>query len=178
MDSPDLSRYPCNPFLPGLAPGCSFRQSLTLPAVECRLGALPNLSSAVEGPRRQIGPHSGRSPWSKPHSQVRPALHPVAAISLSVALWKESAVVPTPAVPQPRTGALGWTSLRRDPGAWLTCKTLCSLGGAMAKSLQRAIRRLPAFFLTVLLQKAAYPARGLAAFAFLNASESENVPLS
>ena len=144
VDSPDLSPVPLQPLPARLLPGCSFRQSLTLPAVECRLDALPNLSSAVEGPRRQIGPHSGRSPWSKPHSQVRPALHPVAAISLSVALWKESAVVPTPSLPQPRTGALGWTSLRRDPGAWLTCKAMCSLGGAMAKSLQRAIRRLPA----------------------------------
>ena len=31
----------------------------------------------------------------QPRSQVRPAPHPVAAISLSVALWRDSAVVPT-----------------------------------------------------------------------------------
>ena len=173
-----MSRYPCSPFLPGCCPVAHFGKAspyLRLNAgwVLCRTYLLP-----WKGLGDKSDPTAGgRHGVSRIH-RVRPALHPVAAISLSVALWKESAVVPTPSVPQPRTGALGWTSLRRDPGAWLTCKTLCSHGGAMAKSLQRAIRRLPAFFLTVLLQKAAYPARGLAAFAFLNASESENVPLS
>ena len=137
-------RYPCSPFLPGCCPVAHFGKAspyLRLNAgwVLCRTYLLP-----WKGLGDKSDPTAGgRHGVSRIH-RVRPALHPVAAISLSVALWKESAVVPTPSMPQPRTGALEWTSLRRDPGAWLTCKTLCSLGGAMAKSLERAIRRLPA----------------------------------
>ena len=69
----------------------------------------------------------------KPRSQVRPALHPVAAKSLSVALWKVPAVAPGHGVPAGNRCAGRVTSLEKlYPVAWLTCKTLCSLSGVLA----------------------------------------------
>ena len=47
----------------------------------------------------------------KPRSQVRPALHPVAAKSLSVALWKVPAVAPGHGVPAGNQSADRVTSL-------------------------------------------------------------------
>ena len=48
----------------------------------------------------------------KPRSQVRPALHPVAAKSLSVALWKIPAVVPSHSGPAGNHSAVRVTSLK------------------------------------------------------------------
>ena len=48
----------------------------------------------------------------KPRSQVRPALHPVAAKSLSVALWKVPAVAPGHGVPAGNQSAVRVTSLK------------------------------------------------------------------
>ena len=65
----------------------------------------------------------------------------------------------------------GRTSLRSFP-LRLTCKAMCSLSGAMAKSLQRAIRRLPADF-NCFAPESRIPSYGCAAFAFLNASRAK-----
>lgn len=48
----------------------------------------------------------------EPRSRVRPAPHPVAASSLWVALWRESAVVPTACGSQPG-GVPGWGQVLR-----------------------------------------------------------------
>ena len=116
--------------------------------------------------------HAGRSRWSlqrvcmagvavqKPRSQVRPALHPVAAKSLSVALWKVPAVAPGHGVPAGNQSAVRVTSLKEAvPRRMVDVQnTMQSVRGFGIITRNGAIRRLPAFR-TVSLPESRIPAR-------------------
>ena len=112
----------------------------------------------------------------KPRSQVRPAPHPVAAKSLSVALWKVPAVAPGHGVPAGNQSAVRVTSLKEAvPRRKVDVQnTMQSVRGFGIITRNGAIRRLPAYFQLFHSQKAAFLA-GSAAFGFLGPLESENV---
>ena len=81
---------------------------------------LSGLALPARPGRRSVGRFRARRAGVallEPRSRVRPAPHPVAASSLWVALWRESAVVPTARGSQPG-GVPGWGQvLRRSPPA-------------------------------------------------------------
>ena len=97
----------------------------------------------------------------KPRSQVRPALHPVAAKSLSVALWKVPAVAPSHGVPAGNQSAVRVTSLKEAvPRRMVDVQnTMQSVRGFGIITRNGAIRRLPAFR-TVSLPESRNPCRG------------------
>ena len=70
--------------------------------------------------------HTKAAFMSSPHPS------PVAAKSLSVALWKVPAVVPGQSVPAGNHAREGDKSLEAVPRVWLTCNTLCSFAGYLA----------------------------------------------
>ena len=96
----------------------------------------------------------------KPRSQVRPALHPVAAKSLSVALWKVPAVAPGHGVPAGNQSAVRVTSpIEAVPRRKVDVQnTMQSVRGFGIITRNGAIRRLPAFR-TVSLPESRIPAR-------------------
>ena len=143
-----------------MLPGCSFRQSFTLP-VHCVPGwVLCQNHLACRGRASE----TNRAP-QRADAMVQaaftgsPCTSPVAAISLSVALWKETAVVPTPSVPQPRTGRVGQV-FRRSPRVVDVQSTVQSWRGfgIITATSDQAFTRI---LLTVLLQKTAHLPRGL-----------------
>jgi hypothetical protein len=84
-------------------------------AVECQVWCFAEIHLACRGRASE----TNRAP-QRAGAMVQaaftgsPCTSPVAAISLSVALWKLSAVVPTPSVPQPGTVRVGQV-FRRSP---------------------------------------------------------------
>ena len=73
------------------------------------------------------GLYSRRSRTEAAFTGLRPAPHPVAALSLSVALGRDPAVAPTPHAPAVNRYVGRVTSLEKlYPGTWLTFNTLCS----------------------------------------------------
>ena len=111
----------------------------------------------------------------KPRSQVRPALHPVAAKSLSVALWKVPAVAPGHGVPAGNQSAVRVTSLKEAvPRRKVDVQnTMQSVRGFGIITRNGAIRRYLAFLLFHSQKAATLP--GVAAFGFLGPLENENV---
>lgn len=170
MDSPDLSLSLFSLHLPGCCPVARFGKAspylpLNAGLVLCQnhLACRGRASETNRTPWQAL-------PWGKPRSQVRPALHPVAAISLSVALWKESAVVPTPSVPQPRTGRVGQV-FRRSPRVVDVQSTVqsCRGFGIFTATSEQTI----SLVLNCFAPESRTPSKGSAAFAFLNASRAK-----
>ena len=72
------------------------------------------------------GLYSRRSRTEAAFTGLRPAPHPVAALSLSVALGRDPAVAPTPHAPAVNRYAGRVTSLEKlYPSVWLTFNALC-----------------------------------------------------
>ena len=112
------------------------------------------------------GLYSRRSRTEAAFTGLRPAPHPVAALSLSVALGRDPAVAPTPHAPAVNRCAGRVTSLEKlYPGTWLTFNALCKQNQGWIESRQGANNPSPGSLLFA-VQKAATLA-GVAAFAFV-----------
>ena len=73
-----------------------------------------------------VGLYSRRSRTEAAFTGLRPAPHPVAALSLSVALGRDPAVAPTPHAPAVNRYVGRVTSLEKlYPDVWLTFNALC-----------------------------------------------------
>ena len=85
------------------------------------------------------GLQSRRSHAEAAFTGLRPAPHPVAALSLSVALGRDPAVAPTPHAPAVNRCAGRVTSLEKlYPSTWLTFNTLCKQNQGWIESRQGA----------------------------------------
>jgi hypothetical protein len=112
------------------------------------------------------GLQSRRSHAEAAFTGLRPAPHPVAALSLSVALGRDPAVAPTPHAPAVNRCAGRVTSLEKlYPGTWLTFNTLCKQNQGWIESRQGANNPSPGSLLFAVQKASRLP--GPEVFAFV-----------